>query len=134
MHPPTTVASGPHVLVVEDDPHQRELLELFLKARGCVATLVGDGAEAFAAIQRSGARMPDIIVTDLRMPRMDGLELVHAVRTAGFMTPMILHSAHTTDDPRIREFARMPRTTIVPKGKLAALTEAIGRLMQPELE
>lgn len=62
-----------HVLVADDDDTIRSTLERGLKARGYEVTTVGNGAEALEAL---AARDIDLVVTDINMPTMDGIELV----------------------------------------------------------
>ena len=68
------------VLVVDDDKAVRESLRRSLEFNGYEVTLAGDGAEALAVI--SSAR-PDVVVMDVMMPRLNGLEATRALRSAG---------------------------------------------------
>ena len=67
----------PVVLVVEDDPDQREILELVLKGASYEVIAAVDGVDAWEKIV---ATIPDLVITDLMMPRMDGRELVAAIK------------------------------------------------------
>jgi PAS domain S-box-containing protein len=64
-----------HVLIVEDHEENRNLLALLLKVNGYRVTVAGDGLEALAAARRD---LPDAIVSDVLMPRMDGFALCRA--------------------------------------------------------
>ena len=66
-----------NILTVEDDPVAQLVLESALKSLGHTVTLVADGMAAWLAFQAQPAR---VIVSDWRMPRMDGLELCRRVR------------------------------------------------------
>jgi diguanylate cyclase (GGDEF)-like protein len=82
----------PQVLVVDDDPDKRMLLQVALQMAGYDVRLAEDGAEGWAAIESSP---PDLIVTDVMMPVMDGYELARRVR-ANAQTrfiPMIIQTA-----------------------------------------
>lgn len=82
----------PLVLVVDDDPDKRTLLQVALQMAGYDVRLAEDGAQAWAAIE---ANPPDLIVTDVMMPVMDGYELARRVR-ANAQTrfiPMIIQTA-----------------------------------------
>ena len=82
----------PHVLVVDDDPDKRMLLQVALQMAGYDVQTAQDGAEALAAIE---SYQPDLIVTDVMMPVMDGYELARRVR-ANVQTkfiPMIIQTA-----------------------------------------
>src|SRR5512138_3475001 len=65
------------ILVVEDDPDIRAILSRFLSRRGYVVKAPEDGAEALELLAREPV---DLILYDVRMPRMDGLELLQVVR------------------------------------------------------
>lgn len=65
------------ILVVEDDPTMRELLKLHLTTAGYAVRTAADGIEAGHAVL---GVTPDLIITDVRMPHMNGFELVEALR------------------------------------------------------
>ena len=65
------------VLVVEDSPTQAAEIRFLLEDAGLDVDLASDGHAALASLQEG---LPDLVVTDLQMPRMDGLALVEAVR------------------------------------------------------
>lgn len=65
------------ILVVEDDPTMRELLKLHLTTAGYAVRTASDGLEAGHAVL---GLTPDLIITDVRMPHMNGFELVEALR------------------------------------------------------
>ena len=73
----TDPARPPRVLIVEDDPDQREILEMCLRAVNVEVVEACDGVEALTAIEK---QMPDLIITDLSMPKMDGNELVKRLK------------------------------------------------------
>ncbi|MBO9712289.1 response regulator transcription factor [Sphingomonas sp.] len=68
------------ILVVDDDPHIRDLLAFALGKAGMTAEQAGDGEAALAAIQASP---PDLMVLDINMPTLDGLELCKRLRAGG---------------------------------------------------
>jgi DNA-binding response OmpR family regulator len=80
------------VLVVDDDPVILRLLEVNFEMEGFAVRTAADGAEGLAAAR---AEPPDVIVSDVMMPKMNGLELVRGLKsdplTAGI--PVILLSA-----------------------------------------
>jgi serine/threonine protein kinase len=65
------------ILIVEDDPDTRSLLRLHLESANHVVVIANNGAEG---LQRALADSPDLIVTDVRMPVMDGFDLLKALR------------------------------------------------------
>jgi len=82
-----------HVLVVDDDPQQRDMLAGFLEDLGHSVRPCADGEQALAQIERGGV---DIVLTDLKMPRLSGLELLKRGRAANPRVDFILLTAHGT--------------------------------------
>ena len=64
------------ILVVDDDRMLAEEFGVLLQKAGCDVTLAGNGQEALDLLGRD---LPDVVLTDLDMPEMDGLELVQAI-------------------------------------------------------
>jgi two-component system phosphate regulon response regulator PhoB len=71
------MASPPHVLLAEDDPDIRALIEMKLTAIGLSVECVTDGV---AAVEAARARRADLVLLDVRMPRMDGFEVCMRLR------------------------------------------------------
>ena len=65
------------ILVADDDPHIREIICFALEKAGMKTLGVADGAAALQAVER---RAPDLIVLDIGMPEMDGLEVCRRLR------------------------------------------------------
>lgn len=78
------------ILVVDDDKPQAEEFEVLLRNAGCEVTLASNGREAMELLRQA---VPDVVLTDLEMPEMDGLELVQAVRREYPALPVILMTA-----------------------------------------
>ena len=78
------------ILVVDDDPRICDLLEAFLGDEGHQTQRASDGLDALAAIDQS---QPDLIVTDLMMPRLDGAGLIERLQQNGMKIPVIVISA-----------------------------------------
>ncbi|MFA5317420.1 MAG: response regulator transcription factor [Dehalococcoidales bacterium] len=89
--------AGKRVLVVDDDAKTAELVELYLKRDGYKVLLAYDGIEALH-LARGGH--PDLIVLDLMLPGMDGLELCRTLRSESDV-PIIMLTARTTDEDKI---------------------------------
>ncbi len=82
--------NGKQILIVEDEAVFRSLLDTWLTSLGATTLLAADGSEALDHIQAS---TPDLIICDLKMPRMSGLELVEQIRLQGDQTPVLVISA-----------------------------------------
>ncbi len=83
------------VLVVEDSRTQAQVIRLQLEDAGQEVELAADGLQALAALRRAA---PDIILTDLEMPNLNGLELVEAVRREFAQVPVVLMTAHGSEE------------------------------------
>jgi len=81
------------ILIVEDDPSLRELGKMLLGAQGYEVLCAEDGFEGLAALKRS---LPDIIISDLRMPNMNGFEFLSVVRRRFPVIPVIAISGEFT--------------------------------------
>ena len=81
----------PSVLIVDDDPAIRELVAETLGEEGYEVTLAGDGLEALQLVQE---QRPDLVLTDIVMPRLSGPELHARLRLNGFTGAVVLMSAH----------------------------------------
>ena len=91
--------TGPDsVLVVDDDPIVRDVLERYLTRDGFVVTCAADGEAALAAIERDA---PDLIVLDLMLPRVDGFEVFHRLREGGVQSAVIMLTARGKATERI---------------------------------
>lgn len=71
------IASGGHLLVVDDEEINRDLLAARLERDGHQVSVASDGVEALEIVRRQA---PDIIVSDILMPRMDGIQLLQALQ------------------------------------------------------
>ena len=71
------VADPPHVLLVEDDRDTREMYCQYLSYSGLNVTEAATGRRALESVAR---QLPDVVVTDIAMPEMDGLELSRRLR------------------------------------------------------
>jgi len=88
----------PRVLVVDDDKAVRESLRRSLEFNGYDVSLASDGAEALAGI---AATDPDVVVMDVMMPRLDGLEATKALRKAGNDLPILVLTARDAVGDRV---------------------------------
>jgi DNA-binding NarL/FixJ family response regulator len=89
------------LVVVDDEPDYREIVRFLLLSLLDVVTVVGeaaDGEEALAVVLRE---RPDIVITDLVMPRLDGIELTRRIRQELPPTTIILMSSFTEDAYRL---------------------------------
>jgi DNA-binding response OmpR family regulator len=93
------------VLVAEDDDDLGTMLGEFLGDEGFDVQRVADGEEAMLRI---GDQCPALLITDIHMPRVDGLALIRWLRNAGRDIPVVLLSGavHPIDEPGIHHLAK----------------------------
>ncbi len=100
--PSSSAAPGrqalPRVLVVDDDKAVRESLRRSLEFNGYDVSLAADGAEALAGI---AGTLPDVVIMDVMMPRLDGIEATKALRTAGNDVPILVLTARDAVGDRV---------------------------------
>ena len=77
----------PTILVVDDDPGIRELLNHTLRRKGYAVVLAADGASGFDLFRRMS---PDALVLDLNMPELDGIMVLEQVRALNELVPVII--------------------------------------------
>jgi DNA-binding NarL/FixJ family response regulator len=89
------------IVVVDDDPQYREIVRYLLAAASDMMTIVGeaaDGQEGLAVVLRD---RPDIVISDLVMPHLNGIELTKRIRQELPHTKIILMSSYTEDAYRM---------------------------------
>ena len=87
------------ILVVDDEEAMRELLRIVLEKEGHQVTTAGDGAAALALATGRGA---DLVISDIKMPRLDGVGLLTGLREHGLDTPVIMITAYASSDSAIQ--------------------------------
>jgi CheY-like chemotaxis protein/anti-sigma regulatory factor (Ser/Thr protein kinase) len=115
--PASQAASAAHtVLIVDDSAMDRHLAGAIVqKCDGWQALFAADGREALEMLRQ---KTPDVVLTDMLMPEMDGLELVRAIRSGPPLVPVILMTAHGSDDLAMQAL-RNGAASYVPKNTLA---------------
>src|SRR5215468_549175 len=86
------------VLVVDDEANLRKVLATMLRRTGYEVTVAADGEQGLAEFQKSGA---DIVITDLVMPKVGGMEILRTVNSSSPDVPVIIITAHGTVDSAV---------------------------------
>jgi DNA-binding response OmpR family regulator len=96
----TTVRVAPKVLVVDDEPDAVELIEFNLKAAGCDVVRAADGEEA---LKKARQVLPDLVLLDLMLPEVDGLEVCKILRRdpATSAIPILMVTAKAAEIDRV---------------------------------
>lgn len=87
----------PTILVVDDEPSISEVVSLYLKRAGYQVVVAQDGESALEALEE---QPPDLVVLDLMLPKVDGLEITRQLRAQG-NTPIIMLTARCEETDRI---------------------------------
>jgi two-component system response regulator ChvI len=88
----------PLVAVVDDEAHLRKTLSQALVREGYAVEVFADGVEAW---KRFGESLPDLVILDILMPRMDGLELCRRIRSASRSVPVIFLTSRDEEFDRV---------------------------------
>lgn len=92
------MATGGHILAVEDERSIRKLLRLYLDEAGYTVTEAADGAEALAKMRTGGI---DLVLLDLMIPEIDGLEVCRRIRADHPSIPIIMLTARDDEASRV---------------------------------
>jgi len=90
-------ANGPAVLIIDDEPQMRRLLETILKADGYRVSEAATGEEG---LTDAAQRQPDVVVLDLGLPDMDGVEVLRRLRQWSHM-PVLILSVRDTEEQKV---------------------------------
>jgi CheY-like chemotaxis protein len=120
------------ILVVDDSAMDRRLAGGLLDRHEGWSTLyAADGVEALEQLE---LHVPDLVLTDMQMPRMDGLELVSAVRKEYPLIPVILMTAQGSEEIAVRAL-QAGAASYVPKRKLSTdLVEVVERILDAAVQ
>jgi len=86
------------VTVIEDDPEISELLNIHLKDLDCEVTTFDDGKEGYQSLLENTA---DLVILDIKLPQMDGIEICQKVRAHEITTPIIMLTARSEEIDRV---------------------------------
>jgi len=86
------------LLLIEDNPAMQTTLQRTFERRGMQVAVCGDGARA---VDRWRASVPDVVLLDLNLPGLDGLQVLAAARAEGLRTPVLILTARGTVGDRI---------------------------------
>ena len=104
MNPETSPAKqeASKILVVDDEPRNVRILQIQLNAQGYTVCTAADGLEALDTVEKE---VPDLILLDINMPRMDGFEVIKQIRAdkaTEFIPIVMITALRDTRENRIR--------------------------------
>lgn len=110
-----------HFLLVEDDDAHAELamMELGRVGQGVTVDRVADGAAALEYLRRTGtytqARRPDVVLLDLKLPRLDGHEVLQAIKGDALLQtiPVVVLTTSDAETDRVRAYFRHANSYVV---------------------
>ncbi|MBO0600233.1 response regulator transcription factor [Sporosarcina sp. E16_3] len=114
------------VLIVDDDPHMRELIGLFLRPEGFEIVEACDGIEALATLQSFKA---DLVLLDIMMPNMDGWELCREIRKQ-YDIPLLMLTAKGDTAQKVKGFELGTDDYLVKPFEPAELTARVKALLK----
>lgn len=123
-------------LIVDDEPVIRRAIRIFFQRQGWVADEAENGAQALALLLADGGPSYDVIVSDLRMPDISGMELYErlAVQRPALLSRLILSTGDSVH-PDAADFLRRSACPVLTKPfELAELRAMVGRLMAASAE
>lgn len=121
------------VLVADDDASSREVMTRELQRAGYEVVEAADGEEAYEQFRD---RDPDLVVTDLRMPRGGGLGLLERIRDdADSWVPLVVVTSHTGPEvmPELFEAGRCSATHFLHLGEVDRIGEVAGRALEVDV-
>ena len=118
--------TGQRILVVDDEAKMQRVLEIMLKRMGHEVACADDGEQALQLLQSGPA---DLVISDLRMPGMNGTELLKALRDQGNDVPVIIMTAYGTIESAVEAMKLGACDYIVRPFDVNALEIAIDRIL-----
>jgi len=118
----------PRILVVDDDHDVALLVKTVLERRaGCVVDLADDGR---SALEKAAAVKPDVVVTDIEMPGLSGLELLAELRRLMPTVPVIVMTAHVSVEYAVSALRAQADEFLTKPLDNARLVESVTRLVE----
>lgn len=110
------------VLIVDDSSLDQQIAAACVQQSGCDAEFASDGAEALASLEQA---RPDVVLTDLQMPELDGLELVKRIRASDPRLPVILMTAFGSEDVAVKALQAGASSYVPKKDLKKGLSDAL---------
>ena len=117
---------GKNILIAEDDKNIAKLIKEIIERRGNTAVVTTDGEEAYKVF--SSIKF-DLIITDLRMPKMPGMDLIKMIREKNSDIPIIIITGYGSDETRALAKSYGVTTILSKPCSIVDITEAIDGIL-----
>ena len=121
-------AIHPSIAVVDDDPRILKLLELELIDEGFLPRCFSD---PLTLLDHMAAERPDLVLLDLMMPSIDGIECLRRLRQAGYNCPVLIFTALSDNEKRMEAQAEGADAYILKPDLFQNLPRVIGKYLRP---
>ena len=120
---------GATILVVEDEPHILQMVQYYLEGEGFSVNTAADGS---AAVEALDGDAPDLVVLDIMLPHVSGIELLEQIRTLDGWNgvPVLMLTAKTAEEDVVRAFDLGADDYLRKPFQLAELVARINRLLR----
>ena len=125
-----TAVDRAHVLVVDDEPNVRKVLGALLEQAGYVTTRAANAEEALALVRTQD---PDVVISDLKMPGMDGLGLLRKLKDGFPEIPVILLTAHGTIEAAVEAMKHGALDFLTKPFEKEKVLEVVAKGLEPVL-
>ena len=115
------------VLVIDDEPNVRTLLDMLLRPKGYDVMLADNG---WTGLQLYRQEHPDVILLDLKMPKLDGVTVLKKIRSVDFKQPVIVVTGDTSPETERQVRALGVSEFIVKGSSLHAVEDTLKRLLK----
>ena len=104
LHPPAPAEPSHSIVIIDDSPTVRAVTEATLRRCGYAVTAFAGGLEALAAFSRQEVAVPDLVLLDIEMPKMDGFEVAQTLRSKVDFTQtrIVMLTMHDSIFDRVR--------------------------------
>ena len=116
-----------HILIVDDEASVRDWLTIYLKRAGHSYRTAANGAEALVALKEE---MFDLVITDLKMPKVSGLDVLRAVKTRSPLTEVVVITAFATPETAIEAMKAGAYDYLTKPFKIDEMGVIIGRALE----
>ena len=119
------------MLIVEDEKHTRNTLSLVIETAGCSVMTAADGKEALGQMlkQRKAGSLPDVLILDLEMSGLSGLQLLDALKAENIVLPTIVITGFTDRRTLDAVRARGCEEILTKPFDPDSVTDALGRVL-----